>query len=102
MVLPRTDSDTRTAASNSNVQRTNFSQQEARTTLEHMNNKPISDQEAFFVEVSVPPAHTETPESVDTENCSFSAQSNFSQKEAQFGAIRPHNLSRGDHLALAR
>ena len=64
--------------------------------------EPISDQEAFFVEVSVPPAHTETPESVDTGNCSFSAQSNFSQKEAQFGAIRPYNLFRGDHLALER
>ena len=49
-----------------------------------MNHEPISDQEAFSVEGSVPLAHAETPESVDTENYIFSGQSNFTRMDARF------------------
>ena len=65
-----------------------------------MNHEPIYNQEAIFVEGSVPLAHAESPEQIDTENYIFSGQSNFPQTDARFGANRPYNLRR-DHLALA-
>ena len=102
MVLPRTNPGTRTVALNSYVETTNISQQEASTTFEHMNHEPISDQEAFFVEGSVPLAHAQTPEKIDTENYIFSGQSNFPQTDARFGVNRPCTIRRRDHLALAR
>ena len=67
-----------------------------------MKQEPISDQEASFVEGSIPLAHSETPESIDTENYIFLGQSNLPQTDVRFGANRPYNLRRGDHLALAR
>ena len=61
MHIPRTIPDTRTVAFNSNIQTTHSPHQDAPTMIEHMNHEPISDQEAFFVEGSVPLAHAETP-----------------------------------------
>ena len=92
MVLPRTTPYTRAVAFNSNIQTTHFSQQEAPTTFEHINHKPFSDQEAFFVEGSVPLANAETPGPIDTGNYFFSGQRNFPQTDARFGANRPYNL----------
>ena len=68
-----------------------------------MTHEPTFDQDAFFVEGSVPSANTqETPESIDTGDYVFSNNSNFLPSDSRFGSNRQYNLRRNDHLALAR
>ena len=103
MQLPIRTPDAQSVSFNSNIQTANFSSEDPPIQFHDMTHEPTFDQDAFFVEGSVPSANTqETPESIDTGDYVFSNNSNFLPSDSRFGSNRRYNLRRNDHLALAR
>ena len=101
MQLPITTPDVQSVSFNSNIQTANFSSEDPPIQFHDMTHEPTFDQDAFFVEGSVPSANTqETPESIDTGDYVFSNNSNFLPSDSRFGSNRRYNLRRNDHLAL--
>ena len=87
MQLPITTPDVQSVSFNSNIQTANFSSEDPPIQFHDMTHESTFDQDAFFVEGSVPSANTqETPESIDTGDYVFSNNSNFSPPDSRFGS----------------
>ena len=103
MQLPITTPDVQSVSLNSNTQTANFSSEDPPIQFHDMTHEPTFDQDAFFVEGSVPSTNTqETPESIDTGDYVFSNNSIILPSDRRFGSNRRYNLRRNDHMELAR
>ena len=103
MNLPRTVPEYREVTFNENIQTGTFEDVQPASNHQQIEQTQIYDDNTFVVEGTVPPTSSETEsESIDVGEYVFNENSNFSSNDTRFGANRPYNLRRDDHLALAR
>ena len=103
MNLPRTVPEYREVTFNDNIQTGTFEDVQPASNHQQIEQTQIYDENTFVVEGTVPPTSSETEsESIDVGEYVFNENSNFSSDDTRFGANRPYNLRRDDHLALAR